>query len=98
MVPEVTAFLPFGPERIVGRKAVEETFREVFAEMRREVPGPPYLRLEPQRFTIQVEAMMAVVSFELPHEGAMGRRTLVLAKQDQGWRIIHIHASEHIAV
>lgn len=95
MTADVTAFLPFGPGRIDGREAVQAAFEAFFAEVRRQMPGPPYLQLVAHELRIQGGTDVAVASFELPHDGAVGRRTLVWGRRPEGWRLVHVHASEH---
>jgi ketosteroid isomerase-like protein len=81
------------PERATGRDAVLATFADVFARGRAARPSPPYLNINPHDVAIQLLTDAAVVSFRL--EGGMfgGRRTLVLRKDPDGWKIIHGHAS-----
>lgn len=95
MAPEVTAFLPFGPGRIDGRESVAAAFDAFFVILRRQMPGPPYLQLSAEKLHIQWAGSIAVVSFELPHDGTVGRRTLAWQRRPEGWRVIHIHASEY---
>jgi len=95
LAPNVTAFLPFAPRRIEGREAVKAAFEHFFSGLSRELPEPPSLRLVPERLEIQVISGVAIASFELEHQGSVGRRTLTFANQDGNWRIIHVHASEY---
>jgi len=56
-------------------------------------PGPPYHRLTPEDLLIQEEDDVAVCSFHLASQGALGRRTIILRRRAGRWEIIHIHAS-----
>jgi ketosteroid isomerase-like protein len=54
---------------------------------------PPYQNLQPLDLAVQMAGDVAVVTFHLQVAGQLGRRTLVLRRDADGWRIIHIHAS-----
>lgn len=56
-------------------------------------PGPPYHRLTPEDLLIQEDDDVAVCSFHLPSQSALGRRTIILRRRAGQWKIIHIHAS-----
>ena len=56
-------------------------------------PGPPYHRLTPEDLLIQEEDDVAVCSFHLASQGALGRRTIILRRRAGRWEIIHILAS-----
>jgi len=96
---EATLFNPEIPDvrdlgRIDGREAIERSFRLVFDSARRQASGPPYLHIVPRNVRVQMLVDVAVVTFEFDRDGgSMGRRTLVFRKQAEGWRIIHLHAS-----
>jgi ketosteroid isomerase-like protein len=97
LADDVTAFFP-PPEpshRFDGRAAVEGQFRKVFQSIRAGAAGgPPYHRLEPVRLTLQgLGPSMAIVTFELHNLERTGRRTLVMRRQEGGWKIVHLHAS-----
>jgi uncharacterized protein (TIGR02246 family) len=94
---DATAFFPVPgwPDRSDGRAAIEERFRQVFAETRAAAPsGPPYHRLEPEQLAIQlVGPDAAVTSFHLRNDERIARRTIVFKRIDGAWRIAHLHAS-----
>ncbi|MBY0566552.1 MAG: nuclear transport factor 2 family protein [Hyphomonadaceae bacterium] len=56
-------------------------------------PGPPYHRLTPEDLLIQEVGDVAVCSFHLPSQSALGRRTIILRRRAGRWKIMHIHAS-----
>jgi ketosteroid isomerase-like protein len=96
---DATLFNPEIPEappslgRIDGKDAVEQTLRSVF-DASRKGPGPPYLHLVPQNVRVQMFEPVAVATFEFDRgKGSIGRRTFVFRKGPEGWRIVHIHAS-----
>jgi ketosteroid isomerase-like protein len=81
-------------DRIDGKTAVEASFRAVFEATRRQAAGPPYLHIVPRNLRLQLLSGAAVVTFEFDRDGgSFGRRTLILRKDPDGWRIIHLHAS-----
>jgi ketosteroid isomerase-like protein len=57
-------------------------------------PGPPYVSIDPKDLQIQTLDDVAIVTFHLDtRPGELWRRTLVLAKTTDGWKIAHLHAS-----
>ncbi len=93
--PEAMVFFPFDsqPRRAQGSEAVEAVFKRFFDEVRTHAAGPPYLHLTPHDLTIQVWQDIALVTFHLDRTSGVGRRTVVMQRQAQQWRIIHLHAS-----
>ena len=67
--------------------------RKAAEELPRGKTSPPYQSLEPRDLLIQKSADVAVCTFHLEHPHALGRRTVILQRQSEGWKIIHIHAS-----
>jgi ketosteroid isomerase-like protein len=94
---DVTVFFPDPepPQRFIGRPAVEAQFRKVFDGIRKDAPsGPPFMRLEPHELRIiMLGPSAALVSFELRNPQRIGRRTIILRREDGRWRIAHLHAS-----
>jgi uncharacterized protein (TIGR02246 family) len=94
---DATAFFPVPgwPDRSDGRAAIEERFRQVFAETRAAAPsGPPFHRLEPHQLAIEMLGPdAAVTTFHLRNDERTVRRTVVFKKVDGTWRIAHLHAS-----
>ena len=56
-------------------------------------PGPPYHSLVAQDLLIHMLGDAAVVTFHIDRDGVLRRRTIVFVKRDEGWRIVHLHAS-----
>jgi hypothetical protein len=94
--PSATVFQPFGePFRNDGREEVATFFRSFFERVRAAREGPPYLDIQPEDLRIDALGEAAVVTFHLPGEEEVGRRTLVFGRHapDAPWRIAHLHAS-----
>jgi ketosteroid isomerase-like protein len=63
------------------------------SQLKAQISGPPYMRLEPKDVVIQVFDEVAIVTFHLLSEVRLSRRTFVFIREDNVWKIIHIHAS-----
>lgn len=83
---------PGPPERRNGRAAVEELFRRIFPSTP-PVAGALPPPLIPEDLLIQDLGDSAVISFHMRSTGDFSRRTLVLQKANDRWRVVHIHAS-----
>jgi CubicO group peptidase (beta-lactamase class C family) len=80
--------------RIEGRASVVESFEQIFGAVPAARPGPPYLSIRPQDLHVQLLGEgAAVVTFHLPQENALGRRTLAFVRRGERWLISHLHAS-----
>lgn len=93
---DATVFFPTPepPRRFDGRAAVDAQFERVFEAIRKDASGPPYHRLQPEALTIDMLGdSAALVSFELHNAVRIARRTLVLRRIGEEWRIVHLHAS-----
>jgi ketosteroid isomerase-like protein len=56
--------------------------------------SPPYISLQP--LDLRVEKLsedVVLVTFHLVDGGTVNRRTLVFKREPDGWKIVHIHAS-----
>ncbi len=63
-------------------------------ELPKQVPGPPYHSLVPEDLRIQLFSDVAVATFHLHlKQGLFARRTVVLARKNSSWKIVHIHPS-----
>jgi ketosteroid isomerase-like protein len=92
---DASLFNPDIPEapslhRLDGSDSVDATFRRVFDAIRREGSGP---NIVPRDVRVQQVSDAAIVTFEFDRPSGFGRRTLVFARQADGWKIIHVHAS-----
>lgn len=93
---DATAFFPLvnHPERAEGRDQIEQLFRGVFERARvSAISGPPYLALQPGDLSIRRMGESALVTFHLHDPDVLCRRTLILQRLAEGWKIVHLHAS-----
>ncbi len=93
--PDATAFFPLAevPLRLESKEQIAAVFGRFFEGVRRSGPGPRYLNLAPADVRLQLYGGAAVVSFHFKGGEMTSRRTLVLAKRDGKWSIVHLHAS-----
>jgi ketosteroid isomerase-like protein len=93
--PDATMFFPGGGanprDRVEGRDAVLLSFHSFFKMLKDQ--GTTTLDITPQDQSVQLYGDVAVVTFELDWGDAVGRRSMVLRKIGEEWRIAHFHAS-----
>ncbi len=95
-----TVFFPFpqAAQRAEG-EAFDKTWRSFFDSARKQAAGrgktaPPFMEIKPKDMRIdRVTDEVAVVTFHLGTEPRLNRRTFVLQKFPNGWKIVHLHAS-----
>lgn len=97
---DAVVFQPLGPpQRFDGLADISAAFHALFDDGRAEGQTQTVL---PRRKNLQVFGNTAVLTFELggeasgspnPATGRFGRRTVVLHHFEEGWRIVHLHAS-----
>ena len=87
-----TAFFPIvhQRERLVGKAALHEAFAQVIARVR--ATGATELTLAAEDVLVQEYGAVAVVTFHMRGEH-LSRRTFVLQRTDDEWRIVHFHGS-----
>jgi hypothetical protein len=97
---EPTVFFPFGdpPDRVTGQAAVEARWRRFFAEARAWRPGPPYLNLKPLDIRTERHGDVGLVTFTLEltvggRQLPLQRRTLLFVREQDVWKLAHMHAS-----
>jgi ketosteroid isomerase-like protein len=94
---DATVFFPRGfPSRADGREQYESKFRVVFEQLKNGKTGPPYHSIRPKDLKTQMIGKdVAIITFHLDDRpGMLNRRTIVFRKMAQGWKIVHLHASE----
>jgi ketosteroid isomerase-like protein len=78
--------------RVQGRSEIERTFNMIF-DAYPPRPNRPPTPIAPQDLLIQEVDGHAVVTFQLGSETARQRRTFVLRRVGQEWKIVHMHGS-----
>lgn len=78
--------------RVQGRSEIERTFKMIF-DAYPPRPNRPPTPIAPQDLLIQEVDGHAVVTFQLGSETARQRRTFVLRRVGQEWKIVHMHGS-----
>lgn len=69
------------------------TMRALVERTPKPASGPPYRTLDPKDLLVQVEGSMALCTFHLDGPTSLARRTIVLVRRGNAWKILHIHAS-----
>jgi ketosteroid isomerase-like protein len=86
--PDATVFVPYGGSRKIG------FWNDFFDRWKATRPGPLYQQLQPLDLQIQNFGDTAVATFHLAAaQGLLARRTLVLTRTADGWKIAHLHGS-----
>ena len=91
---DVTMFFPDGPfpeGRVEGRDAVLAAFHSFFKLAKER--GRTSLQVIPLEQRVQQHGDVAIVTFRLDQDGAVGRRSFVMRKIGDEWLIAHFHAS-----
>jgi ketosteroid isomerase-like protein len=93
-----TIFHPAAPniKRIDSPEQFETAWLGVFERIKKSSgrTSPPYMSLNP--LDLRVERLsedVALVTFHLVDGSTVNRRTLVFKRHSDGWKIVHIHAS-----
>jgi ketosteroid isomerase-like protein len=93
--PEATAFFPVEHQRtrLEDRDAIRIAFDSVLQRVR--TAGASCMALVPENLVMQECGDTAVATFHLRGDH-LSRRTVVLQRQESGWRIVHLHASNAV--
>jgi SnoaL-like domain len=93
-----TIFHPSAPniKRIDSPDQFEKAWLGVFERIKKNSSrtSPPYMRLS--RLDLRIEKLsedVALVTFHLVDGRTVNRRTLLCKRDPNGWKIVHIHAS-----
>ena len=81
-------------KRIYG---LDPQMKQVINSIRESGEKPPFMKLEPKDLKITMLNDAAIVTFHLENAKSLSRRTIVLAKNDSKWQIVHIHASNVVS-
>jgi hypothetical protein len=91
-------FHPAAPniKRIDSPEQFEKAWLGVFERIKKNSgrESPPYMSIKP--LDLRVETLsedVALVTFHLVDGNLVSRRTLVFKRSLEGWKIVHIHAS-----
>jgi ketosteroid isomerase-like protein len=89
---DATAFFPIEHhcERLAGKAAIREAFAQVIARVR--ATGATRMNLEAEGMQAQAYDDIAIITFHIRGEH-LSRRTFVLHRADNEWRIAHFHGS-----
>jgi len=95
---DASIFHPAAPniKRIDSPEAFEKAWLGVFARIKKESgkEQPPYMDLQPQELKIQrLSPEIALATFHLTTGATISRRSVLLKQETNGWKIVHIHAS-----
>ena len=92
---DATMFHPFWNQarRIKGRQEIESAWLRIFPEFG-DTNTTRKLQISPKDINIQLYRKTAIVTFHLGDGvNTLSRRTLVMVKKKQIWKIVHLHAS-----
>lgn len=92
--PDATMFFPDGPfpqARVEGKEAVTAAFRQAFEMARKN--GATRLNITPLDMQVQDYGDLAIATFHLKGNGNIGRRSIIMRREQAGWQIVHFHAS-----
>ena len=83
------------PDRVQGKSDIQRVFQVVFEQIRAGSgrTTAPFQNIQPQGLLIQRFDDVAIVTFHLGTSVARGRRTFVLRRIGEEWKIEHLHAS-----
>ena len=96
LAEDVSAFFPYGdpPGLVSGQAAVLGRFERRFEAWRKAGRALPFVGFEPREFIArELTPGYALATFALSVEGTTGRRSLVARRGPEGWRMVHLHAS-----
>lgn len=94
--PDATIFFPrnaFPIERVSGKEAIKNEFKQFFDNVRGDRTEPPFLNIIPKEKELKVYDNIAIVSLHFQMGQEFHRRSIILEKHNNKWLIIHLHAS-----
>jgi ketosteroid isomerase-like protein len=78
-------------------KGLDPQMKQVINNIRESRKQPPFMKIEPKDLKITMLKEAAIVTFHLENGKSLSRRTIVLAKNDDIWKIVHIHPSNVVS-
>jgi predicted enzyme related to lactoylglutathione lyase/ketosteroid isomerase-like protein len=94
--PDASMYFPFENTSalVEGREAIMERFLQLFDAWRRRDVKMPYVGFKPEHVVVRSAGPgHALATFTVGIEGAPGRRTVLARDTLDGWRVLHLHAS-----
>lgn len=92
---DATIFYPYWNQasRIQGKQEIEKAWLTIFPEFV-DTKNSRKLQISPKNINLQLYQQTAIVTFHL-RDGVntLSRRTLIMVKKKQSWKIAHLHAS-----
>lgn len=88
---------PIDLEAYRRTEGIDPQMLAVIEARRRDGNGRPSLSVEPRDVDIRVYGKAALATFHLCEDPSLGRRTFVLVKDPEGWKIVHMHASNVVS-
>ena len=89
---ENTVFSPFPWS--VGRSSVQDSFAQLFEMLSSRPSGQSNTGLQAEDLLINTFGNVAIATFHLNNRPpALGRRTVILVKEQESWKVQHLHAS-----
>jgi ketosteroid isomerase-like protein len=93
-----TIFHPAAPNTklIDSPEQFEKAWLGVFEKIKKSSgsTSPPYMNLHPLDLRVEkLSEEVVLITFHLVDRGTVSRRTLVFKREPDGWKIVHIHAS-----
>jgi predicted enzyme related to lactoylglutathione lyase len=94
--PEASLYFPFRDSAGLteGREAIIERFGRLFAAWRCRGKSPPFVGFVPEDLAVRAAGPgHALATFTVGIDASRGRRTVLGRQALEGWRILHLHAS-----
>ena len=76
---------------------LDPQMKQVINSIRESGKQPPFMKLDPKDLKITMLKEAAIVTFHLENGKSLSRRTIVLSKNDDTWKIVHIHPSNVVS-
>ena len=102
-----TSFPRVAADRLIGLPVDLDRYRrvegidpEMLAAVRAstQASDTSTLTIEPEDLDILVSVDMALATFHILADGELGRRTFVMTREGDEWKILHVHASNVTSV
>ncbi len=76
---------------------LDPQMKQVINSIRESGKQPPFMKLEPKDLKITMLKEAAIATFHLENGKSLSRRTIVLGKNNDTWKIVHIHPSNVVS-